>query len=337
MDVTAFDYDLPDEAIAQAPIEPRDASRLLIASSLEDVPFRAFPTLLDPGDLVVVNETRVRAARLHTTRTDTGGAVEVLLAQRVDELTWDALIRPARRIRSGMELAIGDRTVRVISDPVQGQATVVISPVEGVEDFIASHGDVPLPPYFRGELDDPERYQTMFATTAGSSAAPTAALHFTPAVVDDLKRRGVEIASVTLEVGLDTFRPMTGDNVDDHVMHTERIVVSDETAEAVNRTKAAGGRIVAIGTTVVRSLESAALDDGGVGPVTTRTDLFIRPGYRPRIIDAMVTNFHAPRTTLIVMVAALLGETWRDVYAHALESGFRFLSFGDAMYIEVNP
>ena len=330
-----FDYELPNEAIAQSPIEPRDASRLLIASSLDEMPFASFPTLLAPGDLVVVNETRVRAARLQTTRTDTGGAVEVLLAQRIDEVSWEALIRPSRRVRSGVELAIGDRTVRVMSDPVDGVARVALSPAEGAEDFIASHGDVPLPPYFHGELDDPERYQTMFATTAGSSAAPTAALHFTPRVVEALRACGVGLVSVTLEVGLDTFRPMMGADVDDHVMHTERIVVTDVAADAVNRTKAAGGRIVAIGTTVVRTLESAALEDGRVAAVTDRTDLFITPGYRPRIIDAMVTNFHAPRTTLIVMVAALLGDSWRDVYAHALESGFRFLSFGDAMYIEV--
>jgi S-adenosylmethionine:tRNA ribosyltransferase-isomerase len=335
MQVDEFDYELPDGAIAQEPIEPRDASRLLLASDLEEIPFRAFPTLLDEGDLVVVNDTRVRAARLMTTRSDTGGVVEVLLTQRRTDSSWEALIRPARRIRRGITLELGERAIEVVSDPERGVAVVEIAPANDIEAFLDAHGTVPLPPYFHGRLSDPERYQTMFATTVGSSAAPTASLHFTPAVVEGLAERGVGIASVNLEVGLDTFRPMTTSLVADHVIHSERIGVSGETAEAVNRTHTAGRRVVAIGTTVVRTLESAADDQGRIQAFDGRTDLFITPGYRPRAIDAVVTNFHAPRTTLIVMIAALLGDRWRSAYEHALASGFRFLSFGDAMFFEV--
>jgi S-adenosylmethionine:tRNA ribosyltransferase-isomerase len=335
MRVEDFAYELPDAAIAQSPREPRDASRLLIASTLDEIPFRTFPALLDEGDLVVVNETRVRAARLATVRADTGGAVEVLLAQRLDDGAWEALLRPARRIRAGQVLAVGGRTLHVLSDPVDGIARLSISPDTDVDGFIESHGTVPLPPYFQGRLDDPDRYQTMFASAYGSSAAPTAALHFTPDVVADLEARGIGMTSITLEVGLDTFRPMTGDAVADHEMHTERIAVDEAAADAVNRTRRSGGRVVAIGTTVVRTLEAAADASGMVQATDERTDLFITPGYRFRIVDALLTNFHAPKTTLIVMVAAMLGDRWRTVYDHAVERGFRFLSFGDAMFVEI--
>ncbi|MDJ0790824.1 MAG: tRNA preQ1(34) S-adenosylmethionine ribosyltransferase-isomerase QueA [Acidimicrobiia bacterium] len=337
MDVADFDYELPSQAIAQEPVEPRDASRLLIARTLEELPFTSFPSLLDPGDLLVVNRTRVRHARLEARRADTGGAVEVLLIRQLAGGEWEALMRPARRIRAGVDLTIGDRTIEVRSNPVDGVATVALRPDDDVEAFLDAHGSVPLPPYFRGELQDPDRYQTIFASDPGSAAAPTAALHFTPRVLEGIHARDVRVSSVTLEIGLDTFRPMASGSVRDHQIHTERIIVDEQVADAIAQTKARGNRVVAVGTTVVRTLESAADESGVVLPYDGPTSLFILPGYRPRVVDALLTNFHAPRTTLIALVAALAGDRWRDIYRHALDEGFRFLSFGDALYIEVSP
>ena len=334
MDVSLFDYDLPLEAIAQAAIEPRDAARLLVAGSLDDRLFTDLPGLLDPGDLVVVNNTRVRPARVFA-RKETGGAVEVLLTKRIDEIRWEALVRPARRIRAGTEMSADALTMTVVTEPDRGVVIVEIAADDDVDDVLVEIGEVPLPPYFHGTLDDDERYQTMFARATGSAAAPTAALHFTPAVVDALHSRDVHIAEVELDVGLDTFRPMGEGSITDHEMHRERYTVPGATAEAVTEAKQRGSRVVAVGTTVVRTLETAAGVDGHLQPGSGSTELFITPGYEPRVIDAVVTNFHAPRTTLIVMIAALIGPRWRDVYDHAIETGYRFLSFGDAMYIEV--
>lgn len=339
MKTDLFDYVLPPELIAQSAIEPRDSSQLLLAESLTSVPFARLPTVLRPGDLLVVNKTKVRAARLRTHRSDTGGAVEVLLARRVDDRRWEALVRPARRIRRGIELATGPIKVSVLSDPVDGVVTVSLDSsldTDGdLEEVISELGEMPLPPYFHGHLDNPDRYQTMFASVVGSSAAPTAALHFTPAVVDALFEQRVRVAEVELEVGLDTFRPMATDTIEDHAIHTERIVVDDGVARAVEDTRKNGGRIVAVGTTVIRTLESTADGSGGVRPFTGHTDLFITPGYKVAVVDAMITNFHAPRTTLLVLIAALLGDRWRDIYDHAIDNDLRFLSFGDAMFAEV--
>jgi len=337
MDTSLFQYDLPAEAIAQVAIEPRDAARLLVADTLDDRRFADLPSLLDPGDLVVVNNTRVRPARVFATK-ETGGAVEVLLTKRIDEIRWEALVRPARRIRPGTKMAVGSLRMTVITEPDRGVVVVEIVP-DGddvdVDDILTELGEIPLPPYFHGTLDDDERYQTMFARDTGSAAAPTAALHFTPAVVEALQVRGVRIAEVELDVGLDTFRPMADGEISDHQMHRERYSIPSSTVDAIAEAKRNGSRVVAIGTTVVRTLETAADENGRVKAGSGSTELFITPGYRPRIIDAVVTNFHAPGTTLIVMIAALIGPGWRDVYDHALESGYRFLSFGDAMFIEV--
>jgi S-adenosylmethionine:tRNA ribosyltransferase-isomerase len=335
VDTSLFDYELPKAAIAQTPIEPRDSARLLRCDPREDRVFSDLPGLLNPGDLLVVNRTRVRAARLRGHKVETGGAVEVLLLRRVDEARWDGLIRPARRIRAGTRLDLGTIVGEVVSNPVRGEVVITLSAAaQDVEDGIAEAGEVPLPPYIHERLQDPERYQTVFAKTIGSAAAPTAALHFTPALLDRLDAAGVEIAEVDLEVGLDTFRPIGTDSIADHVMHTERWEVPDAAAAAVRATRDRGGRVIAVGTTVVRTLESAATGQGMVAPGGGDTDLFISPGYQMKVVDAVLTNFHAPRTTLIVMMAALLGDRWRDLYAHALASGYRFLSFGDAMLIE---
>lgn len=329
-----FDYHLPPEAIAQRAIEPRDAARLLVARTLEDRVFSDLPDLLDPGDLVVVNTTRVRPARVYATKA-TGGRVELLLTKRITTTTWEAMVRPARRIRSGSELTVGPLTLIVETEPDRGVVTLDVSTECGVDEVLREFGEIPLPPYFHGTLDDDERYQTMFAQTVGSAAAPTAALHFTPGIVEALQARRVEIADVELEVGLDTFRPMEDGPISGHEIHEERFTVPAATAEAIAETKARGSRVVAVGTTVVRTLETAAEPDGRVRAASGSTELFITPGFRARVVDAMVTNFHAPRTTLIVMIAALIGPAWREVYAHALDSGYRFLSFGDAMFIEV--
>ncbi|MEA2022894.1 MAG: tRNA preQ1(34) S-adenosylmethionine ribosyltransferase-isomerase QueA [Actinomycetota bacterium] len=336
MDTSLFDYDLPSSAIAQRAIEPRDAARLLVANSLENRLFTDLPSLLDPGDLVVVNNTRVRPARVHATK-ETGGAVEVLLTKRIDEIRWEALVRPARRIRPGTTMRADSLHMTVTTEPDRGVVIVEIIPDghDDVDDILPELGEVPLPPYFHGTLDDEERYQTMFARAVGSAAAPTAALHFTPGIVDALQSRGVHIVEVELDVGLDTFRPMANGPVENHPMHRERYSVSSSTVNAIDEAKRNGSRIVAVGTTVVRTLETAADDKGRLASGSGSTDLFIAPGYRTKIVDAVVTNFHAPRTTLIVMIAALIGPRWRDVYAFALDSEYRFLSFGDAMFIEV--
>ncbi|MEA3501158.1 MAG: tRNA preQ1(34) S-adenosylmethionine ribosyltransferase-isomerase QueA [Actinomycetota bacterium] len=334
MDTSLFDYDLPPEAIAQMAIEPRDAARLLVAKSLDDRLFTELPSLLDPGDLIVVNNTRVRPARVFATK-ETGGAVEVLLTKRIDGIRWEALVRPARRIRPGTEMKADALSMTVMTEPDRGVVIVEIAADDDVDDILAEIGEVPLPPYFHGTLDDDERYQTMFARATGSAAAPTAALHFTPGIVEALHARGVHIAEVELEVGLDTFRPMADGPIADHEMHRERYSVPATTASAIAEAKRNGSRVVAIGTTVIRTLETAADEEGRLSPGSGSTDLFISPGYRTKIVDAAVTNFHAPRTTLIVMIAALLGPSWRDVYDHAIGTGYRFLSFGDAMYVEV--
>ena len=313
----------------------RDASSLLIASTGDIVPFAQVGTVLRPGDLIVVNSTRVRSARLQTRRVDTGGSVEVLLVRRVDDQRWEAMLRPSRRLRTGIRLAVADRELEVLADPEAGVAPVRFDPTDGIEEFIEAVGTVPLPPYFDGTLDDDDRYQTIFADRAGSAAAPTAALHFTPELVSRLESEGVEFTEVELEVGLDTFRPMADGRVEDHRIHTERAVVNDAAVEAVTRTRDRGGRVIAVGTTVVRTLESAADGSGRIRPFDGPTDLFITPGYRARVIDGIITNFHAPRTTLLALIAAFVGENWPDLYQSALDGGLRFLSFGDAMYIEV--
>lgn len=329
-----FDYYLPDEAIAQEAIEPRDAARLLVAGTLEDRRFLDLPHLLEPGDLVVVNSTRVRPARIHATK-ETGGRVELLLTKQIMGTTWEALVRPARRIRPATRLTAGPLTMIVVTEPDRGVVTLDVTSDRNVDDVLVELGEVPLPPYFHGTLDDEERYQTMFARTVGSAAAPTAALHFTPRIVEALRSRGIRIVDVELEVGLDTFRPMENGPISDHEMHRERYAVPLATADAIAEAKERGSNVVAIGTTVVRALETAANSDDGIRPGSGSTDLFITPGFRTKVVDAVVTNFHAPGTTLIVMIAALVGPRWREVYAHALDSGYRFLSFGDAMFIEV--
>lgn len=333
MDVEAFRYDLPAEAIAQRPVEPRDSARLLDTRDLTDHTFAELPVLLQPGDLVVVNDTRVRRARLAGTRVGTGGRVELLLLNRRAEGRWEALVSPARRIREGVELRFETITATVLDDPRDGIVTVEFDD-ETPLDVI---GTVPLPPYITTELEDPDRYQTVYARRTGSAAAPTAGLHFTPRVLDGLRERGIEMARVELQVGLGTFRPIATEHIEDHVMHREWCAVPAATAAAIGETRRRGGRIVAVGTTTVRTLETFAAGDGTVRSGETETDLYIRPGYQVRVVDVLITNFHVPGSSLLVMLSAFMGDRWRVAYQTALERGYRFLSFGDAMLCERAP
>ncbi len=330
MDVTEFSYELPDSAIAQHPVEPRDNARLLEVEGLVDHRFSDLPTMLSAGDLLVVNRTRVRASRLLGTRA-TGGGAEVLLLRPLARDQWTALVRPAKKLPSGSIIVIGDLEVTVVEHHGEGVATVRLAASGPVEDAIAAAGTMPLPPYITESLDHPDDYQTVYARELGSAAAPTAGLHFTESLLNQLEKVGVRVSSVVLEVGLDTFRPITTDRIEDHEIHSERIVVEPEVVEVVEETRVTGGRVVAVGTTVVRALESAAAG-GSLVPFSGATDLYITPGYRCRVVDGLITNFHLPRTTLLVMIAALFGDRWRDIYTTALERGYRFLSFGDAMF-----
>src|SRR4051812_25177520 len=319
--MSAYDYELPGSAIAQTPVEPRDAARLLVATAESGtVAHRRvadLPKLLEDGDLLVVNETRVLPARLHL-RKPTGGAVEVLLLEELDG-HWEALVRPGRRVPPGTVLNGGPGLVVEVGDHVgEGRRRV------RVEGDIAQCGEVPLPPYINAALADPERYQTVYGTMPGSVAAPTAGLHLTDAVLDRCRTRGVGVAAVDLAVGLDTFRPVTAERPEDHQIHSERYRVPRETLDACRRAK----RVVAVGTTTVRALESAAHGD-----LAGRTSLFIHGDYDFQVVDVLLTNFHLPRSSLLLLLAAFSGDRWRDLYDLALADGYRFLSFGDAMLV----
>ncbi len=333
MQLADFDYDLPDDRIAQSPIEPRDAARLLVDRG-SDLPSHRqvhdLPDVLRPGDLLVVNETKVIPARLPLRRS-TGGAAEVLLLEPLDgaRIVWEALIRPAKRLKTGEVLrsVAGDEVVQIGERTAAGDTFEVrlIGSADSL-DLLAVHGEMPLPPYITERLADPERYQTVYAREPGSSAAPTAGLHFTPELLARLGEAGIGVAKVELVVGLDTFRPITEDDPLEHRMHTERYRV---TADTMERCEAAD-RVVAVGTTSVRALESAA----AFGELEGRTDIFIHRGFDWQVVDLMMTNFHLPKTTLLMMIDAFVGGRWKRLYDEALAGDYRFLSFGDAMLLD---
>ncbi len=327
MESSAFEYDLPDEAIAQTPASPRDSSRLLVTGDpVEHRHTRDFPSLLGPGDVVVVNNTRVLSARMHLTKA-TGGQVEVLALEPVEDGRWEALVRPSRRVPEGTTLHAADGTAVLRVDEATGEGTRLVQPLGGaMEQTLEVLGAVPLPPYITAPLGDTERYQTVFADHATSVAAPTAGLHLTDAVLTQCQERGAQIRTVELSVGVGTFRPLESDVVDEHTMHSERYRVDATTWADIE----SADRVVAVGTTVVRALESVARS----GELAGRTDLFITPGFEFRVVDALMTNFHVPRSTLLVMIEAFAGPRWRDWYGIALAEGYRFLSFGDAMFLE---
>jgi S-adenosylmethionine:tRNA ribosyltransferase-isomerase len=341
MKTSDFDYELPESAIAQIPSEPRDSSRLLVlhraSGRLQHRIFREIGEYLRPADLLVLNQTRVIPGRLFA-RKPTGGRVEVLLLRRLDAVIWDALI--------GGKGMTQHRHARVEGGPVFEVLEVLdgaerrIRFEQPIEPYLPRLGHVPLPPYIHAELQDPERYQTVYARDPGSAAAPTAGLHFTPQLLDALKAQGVQIATVTLHVGLDTFAPVTEDDPAGHIIHHEWCQLPQQAADAIRTARAAGGRIFAVGTTSVRTLESAAKAAPGTDPApdvrafSGDTDLFILPGHRFRLVDAMITNFHLPRSTLIMLVSAFAGrEKILDTYTTAIKEGYRFYSFGDAMLI----
>ncbi|MCC6735319.1 MAG: tRNA preQ1(34) S-adenosylmethionine ribosyltransferase-isomerase QueA [Bauldia sp.] len=357
MRVDLFDFDLPEDRIALRPARPRDAARLLVVrpEGLDDRGVRDLPDLLAPGDVLVVNDTRVIHAELHGTRERDGSAVAVsaTLIRRTGDDAWDALARPAKRLRAGDRIRFGEEAGNVCLI-ASLDATVTANDGGGIvalafdlsgpalDDAIASNGHVPLPPYISGkrgeDASDDADYQTMFARPAGAVAAPTAGLHFTPDLLERLRARGVGMETVTLHVGPGTFLPVKADDTADHRMHAEWGEVSRETAARLNAARAAGGRIVAVGTTSLRLLESAADEAGTIYPFAAETAIFITPGYRFRAVDALMTNFHLPRSTLFMLVSAFAGrETMLAAYRHAIASGYRFYSYGDASLLFPKP
>jgi len=340
MEASLFDYDLPEELIAQEPIEPRDHARMLVLHrATGDVEHRHFynlPEYLHAGDTLVLNDTRVSAWRLWGHKA-TGGRVEILLMRLLDGERWQALLRPARRLPEGTrvqidaEPSVGSLTAVVEARLEDGTRLVRILADQPLESILPKVGRVPLPPYIRRDLPDPERYQTVLARQPGSAAAPTAGLHFTPQLLETLRQQGVQIATITLHISLDTFRPLKSESVEEHKMHGEWYSISPEAAAVINRTS---GRIVAVGTTSVRTLESAAVGKRRVQAQTDETRLYITPGYQFQVVDGLITNFHMPRTTMLVLVSAFAGrECVLRAYHEAVRRRYRFLSFGDAMLI----
>lgn len=338
-----FDYDLPTGLIAQHPAEPRDSCRLMVvdrrSGQVDHRTFADLPEYLREDDLLVVNETRVLPARILGTKDETGGQVELLLLRERYENAWECLVKPGRRVKPGARIIFdGGAMTALVVDVLDesGGRLVQFSPKQGrFIDIVRRIGQMPLPPYITSELDDPEKYQTVFARDERSAAAPTAGLHFTPELLDRCRETGARVEAVELDVGLDTFRPVSEDDPEEHRIHTEHFSVSGYAADAVNETKARGGRVIAVGTTSVRALESAYHpEQGGVVESSGATSLFILPGYRFEVVDALVTNFHVPRSTLLMLVSAFAG---RDLimrsYDEAIEKRYRFLSFGDAMLL----
>ena len=337
MQTSDFDYNLPESSIAQTPIEPRDSSRLLVlhrdTSTLEHKVFREVGEYLHSNDLLVLNQTCVIPARIYA-RKSTGGRVELLLLRREDELTWQCLVG-GKGVRVATKLKVEDGPPAEIIKELNGSERLIRF-AEPIEPYFPKIGNVPLPPYIHEKLNDPERYQTVYAREPGSAAAPTAGFHFTPRLLDELQKQGVKIAYVTLHVGLDTFAPVTEDNPQEHKIHTEWCELNQETANLINQTKQSGGRVIAVGTTSVRALEFAAIEnsDSRISAFIGSTSLYILPGYQLKIVDAMITNFHLPKSTLIMLVSAFAGrERILSAYETAIGAGYRFYSFGDAMLI----
>lgn len=330
-----YEYDLPEELIAQVPLEDRAASRMLFLDKTTGVVahecFRDLEHHLQPGDLLVLNDTRVTAVRL-LGRRESGGQVEALLTKRVSENRYRALTKPAKRLRVGVRIAFGEGLEAEVESLGEGGVRVLrFLQEEDVSDRLAREGQVPLPPYVRMSIKEPGRYQTVYGREEGSSAAPTAGLHFTEAILEKLQQKGIGVARVTLDVGIDTFRPVMAEVVDEHVMHGERCRIPEATAEAIAQCK---GRIVAVGTTTVRTLETMAMGPRQVRAGSAESRLFIRPGFQFQVVDGMLTNFHLPRTTMLMMISALAGrEQVLEAYRQAIVERYRFLSFGDAMLI----
>ena len=337
-----FDFDLPEELIAQTPLKDRASSRLLVVNKetgdMEDKHFHDILDELQPGDALVMNNTRVLPARLYGEKPETGGHLEVLLLTNTEGDTWETLIKPAKRAKVGTEIQFGDgRLKAVVKEELEHGGRIIEFKYDGIFlEILESLGEMPLPPYIKERLDDPDRYQTVYAEENGSAAAPTAGLHFTKELLEEIKAKGVHLVYLTLHVGLGTFRPVSVDNIEEHHMHSEFYRLTEEAAKQLNEVRQAGGRIVAVGTTSIRTLETIGTKfNGEIQADSGWTDIFITPGYQFKVVEAFSTNFHLPKSTLVMLVSAFAGKDLTlAAYQHAIEEKYRFFSFGDAMFIK---
>lgn len=343
MNIEDFNFDLPEALIAQTPLEKRSESRLLIidkaTQTMTDQHFYNIIDELETGDTLVLNNTRVLPARLHGQKADTGGHIELLLLKNTVDDTWAVLAKPAKKLKNGTVISFGDGrlTATVVDDTLDHGGRIVTFNYDGIFlEVLESLGEMPLPPYIHEKLKDQGRYQTVYAKENGSAAAPTAGLHFTDDLLAQIKAKGVNIAWVTLHVGLGTFRPVSVDNIEEHDMHSEFYILPEETADIINATKTAGKRVIAVGTTSIRTLESVAQKFGGkVQADSDWTNIFIKPGYKFQVVDAFSTNFHLPKSTLVMLVSAFAGREFvLEAYQHAIDEHYRFFSFGDAMFVK---
>ena len=339
MNTKDFYYDLPEELIAQHPAEPRDSSRLMVyhrdTKNVEHRIFRDITEYLRPGDALVINETKVIPARLFGKKVGTDREVEFLLLNKLSQDTWQILMRPGKKLRIGDRVYFGEKLTGEVLEKQADGVTIAKFYFDGIfETILDEYGNMPLPPYIYEKLEDKTRYQTVYAKEQGSAAAPTAGLHFTPELLERIRGMGVKIVPILLHVGLGTFRPVKVEDVEKHTMHSEYYSVSPEAAGIINETRANGGRVVAVGTTSVRTLESASRDDGTLEAKSGNTNIFIYPGYRFKCVDCLITNFHLPESTLIMLVSALIGrEETLGLYKLAVEEKYRVFSFGDAMLV----
>ena len=342
MNTADFDFHLPEELIAQTPLEKRDASRLLVVNhktgQMEDTHFDAIIDQLHPGDALVMNDTRVLPARLHGEKPETGGHVELLLLKNTEGDNWEVLAKPAKRLKVGAAISFGDgRLTATVLEELEHGGRIVRFHYQGIFlEVLESLGEMPLPPYIHEKLKDRERYQTVYAKENGSAAAPTAGLHFTKELLAQIEAKGVQLVYLTLHVGLGTFRPVSVDNVDEHEMHSEFYTLSEEAANTLRQVKASGKRVIAVGTTSIRTLETIGSKfNGEIKADSGWTNIFIKPGYDWKIVDAFSTNFHLPKSTLVMLVSAFAGrELVLSAYQHAIDEKYRFFSFGDAMFIK---
>ena len=342
MNTADFDFHLPEELIAQTPLEKRDASRLLVVNhetgQMEDTHFDAIIDQLHPGDALVMNDTRVLPARLHGEKPETGGHVELLLLKNIAGDDWEVLAKPAKRLKVGAAISFGDgRLTATVLEELEHGGRIVRFHYQGIFlEVLESLGEMPLPPYIHEKLKDRERYQTVYAKENGSAAAPTAGLHFTKELLAKIEAKGVKLVYLTLHVGLGTFRPVSVDNVDEHEMHSEFYTLSEEAAETLRQVKASGKRVIAVGTTSIRTLETIGSKfNGEIKADSGWTNIFIKPGYDWKVVDAFSTNFHLPKSTLVMLVSAFAGrELVLSAYQHAIDEKYRFFSFGDAMFIK---
>ncbi len=336
-----FDYDLPQELIAQIPLKERDQSRLLVLDSktgkYQDDYFYNVIDRLNPGDALVMNDSRVMPARLYGVKPETGGHVEVLLLNNTDGDNWETLVKPAKRAKVGTEISFGDgKLTATVTEELEHGGRMIEFHYDGIfMEILDQLGEMPLPPYIKEKLDDPEMYQTVYSREIGSAAAPTAGLHFTRELLKKIEDKGVKLVYLTLHVGLGTFRPVSEENIEDHKMHSEFYRLTEDAAKTLNEVKANGGRIVATGTTSIRTLETIGTKfNGEIRADSGWTDIFIKPGYKWQVVDAFITNFHLPKSTLVMLVASFTGrENILNAYRHAVSEKYRFFSFGDAMFI----